>query len=1035
SLSLAWSGLNAGAPFEDSWVDQIYLCPTPNTPISGCYYIGQQSVSDSLDTQETYSTQREVTIPGRLNGSYYLRIFTDGFQQINEGSLEDNNTAQQSINIQSPDLEAVLAPLPASAVSDQSLSIEWQLQNNGPGALLEQGVQQWLYFSESLPFDPQTAIYAGMSSDFLSLEAGESANIQQDIYLPPGFSGTYYLTLITNPNQAVFENDLTANNQVSSTSPIQIEVAQYPDLQGQSLVINNQVFQAGDSISITYSAINNGPGEIDQNWNDAFYLSTNPNSLAGGVLLGKKAREDRLAAQETYSDEVRFSIPSYLNAGTYFLFLLSDQDNQLFEFQAEDNNILAGGSISVERYPEIDIRLTKALLEANIEPGMPASLLWSVQNGSNFNSLADQWEDALYLSTNQTWEEGEDLLIHTWPRTSGLGIGQNYSRVASFIVPNNFSGTYYLIMVADHLDANADINVANNYRVLSLSEDSPDDPVIIEFPPQSDLVLTQLNAADQATAGQPFQVSYEVRNQGEGDLEDRQWTDALWLSKDETLGSGDLLLSRINQSHELAIGEGYTDNFSFEMPLDVGGNCFLLVNTDNGNRIRPELSEENNVQAHYIFLSQPDPADLVVTHLRNPQEAEIGDEISVSWEVENIGAFPINGQMQEAVYLSTDDQWDADDLLLGQHTVSINLPPLGRQEQSLSGRISRTAQQPYRVIVKTDLLNNFAEDNEENNESPSPIPLQIEVPELPLNSPTPAQVEIDFPLVHRIQIPKALAGESMLVQLVDGAEGPINRLYLSHEQVPSPSSFEESSIDVFEATPMLILSNLQEGTYYLLTEQESGASATQDITLFASILEFSITSIQSDVGGNTGQLTALINGGQFEEAMGVSLSDGNLSIPAINFSLIDRTAAYVTFDLVNQNLGTYDVVITNADGDTDRLIDGFEIVEGEKLPPKLTVRAPASARPDQSFSFILEMENLGNVDIPAPAGSVFSLEGNPIARSVEELNVDYNDESVYIDFMEPGAPFEILRPGTKSTIFIYSKAEENTLRFFLNDYK
>ena len=1043
---ISWQGRNIGALNDRRWTDQVLISDAPDLSGNFIRFLGFASYNDTIGTDETYELETTVALPAKISGDYYILVLADGFKSIDEGENEDNNVLSSSvIKIASPDIQPKDLSMPSQAFSGSTIDISWNLTNNGPGDLLGQYLREYIYLSPTPEFNQQTAQFFGSTSDYLTLFNGNSTLRQGQITIPDGVTGTFYVIVASNPAQSIFENGQTANNTIISAEPVVIEAPDYPDLEGVSISFDSTTITAGNSLSLSYTIRNNGPGEALGSWRDALIISNSPDLNSGNAFTLSTINHSQLVGVAgEYQEEVSIQVPGYFQEGTYYFHLISDRNGQLFESN-EDNNILSStDSLTVVRYPFVDLGIFNVRGPDVIQPGTPFGISWSVRNNGEVTTLADTWQDGLYLSRDRNWDAGEDILLAEWTRNGALSVGQQYSRLESVTIPPDFTGNFFLILVTDHQMGTLDNTRFNNTVVLTPPGDDQEDPIIIEFPPPTDLVLTELNVEGSPVAGQPLRVSFTVENQGESDLIGRSWTDGIYLSANEQFDLGDRLLSSKNYFDSLLVGQRYSDTIEVTLPTDASGNFAILVKTDSRNRIRTESDENNNVQTFLIDIIQPPPGDLVVTEITNPLSGQIGEEITVAWTVRNLGQNPIQGRMSEGVYLSLDEVWDASDVQLGSRTSFVNIPSGGSTEHSLNGSLRQLTMDDYYVLVKTDLLNNFPEGEETNNESVGDQLLSVQVPELVINIAEDTILESGIPLYYRIEVPSTLAGESMLVSLLDGKDGNVNELYLSYGAIPTQADHEFSVREPFAMPPSLTVPSLQTGTYYLLAYTNIGPDDAQSISLLAEILDFELTGVNADEGGNTGQVTVKLSGSKFVAGMGVTLRNaGGERIKATRLDVIDPTTAFVSLNLNGALVGYYDVLAINLQQDTAVLENGFRVVEGTvgNSPLSLScsigegsntivlngvdplgfeVQHPPTARANRIVPITFRMENTGNIDIPIPKRLITSLGGAPLASSPEGLSESLVD--LYLSFAEKDGPERVLRPGAVVYQTIYTKA-------------
>ncbi len=227
-----------------------------------------------------------------------------------------------------------------------------------------------------------------------------------------------------------------------------------------------------------------------------------------------------------------------------------------------------------------------------------------------------------------------------------------------------------------------------------------------------DLSPTALAGPASAVVGQQVEVSWVVQNQGSGDARP-YWYDNLYLSSDNIWDGQDQLLGQFSRNLSVAAGASYGQLQAINIPPQAtAGNYYLILRTDGNNNLT-ESNETNNTRAVAISLTTP---DLNPMALAGPASAVVGQQVEVSWVVQNQGSGDARPYWYDNLYLSSDNIWDGQDQLLGQFSrnlsvaagasygqlQAINIPP-----QATAGN--------YYLILRTDGNNNLTESNETNN--------------------------------------------------------------------------------------------------------------------------------------------------------------------------------------------------------------------------------------------------------------------------------------------------------------------------------
>lgn len=109
-----------------------------------------------------------------------------------------------------------------------------------------------------------------------------------------------------------------------------------------------------------------------------------------------------------------------------------------------------------------------------------------------------------------------------------------------------------------------------------LGTDNRSYPVVADTGDIADLQVTDVSLAGALAVGQPLQVQYTVRNIGQ-DPAGPSWRDALFLSRDTYLDTGDLLLNSTVTTQHLAVGQSCQSVMIATLPTAYAGGCHLIL--------------------------------------------------------------------------------------------------------------------------------------------------------------------------------------------------------------------------------------------------------------------------------------------------------------------------------------------------------------------------------------------------------------------------------------------------------------------------
>ena len=224
----------------------------------------------------------------------------------------------------------------------------YRVANNGSTVTPNSSWRDELWISTDNVLSPQTDILVGARNRSGSLQPGDSYTAQLSGILPNGLPGPYYVFVRTDANNVVFEVN-TANNISEAAGPVEIE-SRPADLIVSSLSASESALAGGTAL-VTWTVENQGIGDtIVGSWTDRIVLSLDPIfGNSDDVVLANVPRSGLLNSSASYTVANHLvNIPFLLSSGPYYLFVLTDSGNQVFE-SAENNNVSAARPISITR--------------------------------------------------------------------------------------------------------------------------------------------------------------------------------------------------------------------------------------------------------------------------------------------------------------------------------------------------------------------------------------------------------------------------------------------------------------------------------------------------------------------------------------------------------------------------------------------------------------------------------------------------------------------------------------------------------------
>jgi hypothetical protein len=1065
TITLQWTVENEGATIAPgSWTDRVLISRAAVYHPDSVIQLGSFSNPGNLLADSSVNRSGSVTIPINIGGPWYFYVFADANNSVFEYLSENNNSGRSPnpAEVLLADLIVPAVSAPDTAQSGEPVTLQWTVRNIGSGSLLGINRTDRIYLSQQPVLNPSLAVALGAQQYGSVLLSGQEMARTATVSLPNGIFGKFYVHVRTDEGNTVFEGVNEGNND--NFDSLYVNLSPWPDLAASQLSGLSDTVIAGTNQSISYTVANAGVAAVPggAGWSDQIYLSSDSlfNPGPSSLLLQTVSIQQSLPAGESYNRTLSINLPVNIAPNTYYLYASTDNGNTVFEYTDEGNNILRSAPFYIKSPDPVDFELLSASsMPDTLNSGQITAAQWSVRNNGVGTSVFNLpfWEDAVFLSADSLYSPGEDLFVRGFTRNGPLNNAGVYNSNQNFTIPNGLSGNYYVFIVTDYDQRTNDPNRTDNVRLMrpAAFPTGPAKPIHIKLTPSPDLAPSAFVAPTTAVSGQPVQVRWTVVNQGPGATA-VNWTDKIYLSTDFTVNAGDITIGVKNQSRVLGSGQSYSDTLDVFIPISAVGNFVLIFATDANNTLFEFNGENNNTFFSVLTTALPAPSDLVVTNTVFPAMAMVGHPVEISWTLQNQGANPAFGSMRELIYFSADSVLDISDIPL--------TAPLQRQisqAPGISSNKSQIALTPglplgdYHVVVATDVQNNIFESNEGNNVRISPGKITVTVQELPIGLLTPDTLNNNTPLYYRIEVPDSLADETLLLSLDALAAGGVNELYLSHNQVPTRSVHDFAFGSPFTPDQSILVPELLPGTYYLLAYGATatpGANNRQPVTLLAEIINFSILNVDAAQGGNTGNVTLRVDGSKFTPDMTLKLKGPALATrTAQRIIYINSTRVFATFNLAGAPLGLYDMEASKQ-AETALLEDCFTVVAGDAGTTSSgdgssgffctivnlgtdqnlaeNIVHPQSVRPNRLVPFTIQYGNAGNVDIAIPSRFLISLNGAPLALS--PADIDVNQQELYLEFREIGGPPGILRPGSFSSITVYSFSSQ-LLSFILRE--
>lgn len=922
----------------------------------------------------------------------------------NDKDFTNNNRLDEHYLLKNPDFMAHDLLAPTTLNSGDSFDVVYDITNKGSIGYtgdIELGV--YLGLSPELNFI--TAQPLDIITYPIALAADSTETIVQNVTLPIEAQGPYYIYIVVNDGDGICEGDNVYTNYIVSDL-LSVTLSPYPDLLVTDATQPGSG-TAGMSMDISYTATNQGIRAIaaDETWTDAIYVSNYPQfSVENAERLTSISKQGPLAIGDTYSATRTVMLPNTLATDNYYIYIVSDVNDNLFEYVGEYNNTYQSVSFPVQEY-SLDLAVTSFTGATDVEWAETVSYSYTVHNFGSRPTVSN-YEDRIYLSDDATLD-ANDLMLAKKTKNDVVSGGGQYNDGFNVTIPYGYLGDQYLLVVTDYAAANPDSNAENNVKALAVN---------ITSIPVPDLEVSDLELLTEFPAcGQPIEVRYKVTNVGDGPTYGT-YADRVVLSRN-TYDHGQVIATETRED-VLNPGEYYYDTATFIVPVPETGNYAFYVNANHSEALY-EMNRDNNLGMLPVVVDLNAPGDLIVTDIDFPSQITAGNSMTITWKVKNLGPNTLTGVgCSDVVYLSTDTIFDADDRLLGNIAYDLSLMENVSEQHQLEANISGVQEGEYYIIVYTDARNTFYEIEENNNRTASLGRVRVELPILPFNEQVPFTMDNfqykDYKLVVGSNISETVR---VYVTSTDSLVGAVNNIYVLHDGVGTNLDYDISTDGQMTSNSELYIPRTEPGYYGVSVFGYSPAHPNQQMTIEADILPFEIRSISPNRGGNTGKVTVKLIGSKFRHDMEVILFNATDTIQAEALQYVNFNEVFVTFDLKGARLGTYSVRAINYCAGAAYLHNGFTVVEGEPENLSTNLIIPVGLRANRYCCLTLEYGNIGNTDIVNPRIVLRSLGESWIGLRRGELNIHRTELEIPTQFEDE--PDGVLRPGVRHTITIY----------------
>jgi parallel beta-helix repeat protein len=716
-VEVTWDILNqgTGSTINQPWYDQITLS-LDSTMADDFYTLGNKSNFTYLEPGQSYSKKASFKLPDYKDGLFTVFAkanFTSTLLETNKQNNIGGSAERTMVSLAPvPDLYVSEIYSPSNFFSEDTINLTWKVINKGKWKTDKLSWTDRVYLSQD--YDNSKRHFLG---DFVhkgdTLKPNETYSANNAVVIPEGVFGNYFFYVETDYGNAIQEHAYDGNN-LSQGDSLNVVLRPPADLEVTDIVIPKTTTNIGTAkIQWTVNNLGNS-SPSDKNWTDAVYISKLPvfdASRSYYFSFRRTANPNGIQSGMKYTSSEDIQIPNDIIPGDYFVYVKTDNSDNVFEYTFNENNLLRSDStvkITIAPYPDLTVTGINVPDSAGAGQEIPVSFM--VENIGTA-SAKEGWTDIVYIvdNTNAT------IQLKDIKRFDKLDAGASYIVSTRVNLPSgiNYGSDKYKIFAATNADN----------KLYEHKQDNNNKRADTLFIIPSDLSVTELTAPEILYTGTEVKIKYTVTNNGNVNSPAKYWEDRVDIL--DNLQRGVLNNNYTNIiSGAVKSGENYTVDQIIKIPEGLTpGTYNLRVKCDNYNT-NGERIISNNYRIIPVRIELRQPTDLIIQSFTAPTAGTSGQPITISWTVKNAGAgSTLAALWTDLIVLSTDTIIDGGDINLLNYQKSGGLLSGGSYSQSKQAFLPANTVGNYYLIIKTDYQNpyygsyygNEYEMNAENN--------------------------------------------------------------------------------------------------------------------------------------------------------------------------------------------------------------------------------------------------------------------------------------------------------------------------------
>ena len=320
-------------------------------------------------------------------------------------------------------------------------------------------------------------------------------------------------------------------------------------------------------------------------------------------------------------------------------------------------------------------------------------------------------------------------------------------------------------------------------------------------------------------------------------------------------------------------------------------NFVNVTGTGTGNG-RYEFFVETLGDTAVTLTTATTSEDLAASSITIDSTGTAGQDVNVSYTVDNLSDIPVSGDWFDSFYLSQGTSLDATSFLLTRVERTTTVAANGSYTVTLSVPIPGILPGTYHPILFVDSRGLLPDADRSNNLLVSSSMIQVAVPSMNLGDSIPTTIASGQDLYYSVDIP---AGHDIAFTVDSDAPG-VAEMYVQYDSVAGPTDYDKFAYSSTGTHEQIDISGATQATYYILVQGTAAAAGGHSLTLSVHDEPFSLDGVSVTQINTGAPFTANLSGFLFSPQTTAALvSSTGKQIAAQSVTYQNRNTLYATF--------------------------------------------------------------------------------------------------------------------------------------------